>query len=439
MGGDLQKMGRLDTMYLQTHHFSPWLLLSGLLVLTMDVTSGQISIQLIPQYPAINGSVTLSVTGITEKLELVSWYKGPGKSTQYQILAYVPGNNLPTLVPGLLYNDRISAFNNGSLHIKDLRVTDGGNYIVAVQTVTPAKDISVTLTIYEPVVKPRITAPTTQPKENESFTLTCNTVHATTIRWTRIGASVPSGAKLSGDNKTLTFSSVKRGDAGEYRCEARNLVSASTSDPYTVTVPYGPDKVQIEGAAFVRPGSSITLTCSADSVPPPEYQWKRNGTDIKEKTNKYTISNAAPEDEGLYTCVVRNNVTLRTATDSVYVNVTAEYTEPVSEDLPMIIGVVVAGVLLLILIIALIYLFMIHKRRKSSSDTTNSMMKSSSRNGQAEIPTQSPEQHELQYAAIEFKNQPKKEKTPELIYENRSPEALPPSTDNVVYSELKLR
>ncbi|CAJ0928379.1 unnamed protein product [Ranitomeya imitator] len=164
----------------------------------------------------------------------------------------------------------------------------------------------------EPVTKPRITAPTAQPKENESFALTCNTVHATTIRWTRNGASVPSGAKLSGDNKTLTFSNVKRGDAGEYRCEARNLVSTNMSDPYTLTVAYGPDKAQIEGAAFVRPGSSITLTCSADSVPTPEYQWKRNSTDIQEKTSKYTISKAAPEDEGLYTCVVKNPVTLRT-------------------------------------------------------------------------------------------------------------------------------
>ncbi|KAM4015037.1 cell adhesion molecule CEACAM8-like [Anomaloglossus baeobatrachus] len=426
-------------MYLQIHHFSPWVLLSVLLVLTMDVTSGQISIQPIPQYPVISGSVTLSLTGITEKLEVVIWFKGPNKNTENQILTCVPGIN-PKLVHGPLYNDRITAFNNGSLHIRDLRVSDGGNYTAQLLLVTPAKDVFVNLTVYEPVTKPRITASTTQPKENGSLTLTCNTAQAMTIRWTRNGAGVPSGAKLSGDNKTLTFSGVKRGDSGEYRCEAQNIVSTSNSDPYTVTVAYGPEKAQIDktdGAAFVRPGSSITLTCSADSVPPPEYQWTFSGSDLKEKTSKYTINNAAPKDEGQYTCVAKNTVTLRTATASVYVNVTAEYTEPINQQLPMIIGVVVAGVLLLILIIALIYLFMIHKRRKSSSET-NSKMKSPSRNGQADITTQSVEQHELQYAAIEFKNKPKKEKTPEIIYENRSPEA-PPSSDNVVYSELKLR
>ncbi|KAG9470876.1 hypothetical protein GDO78_016471 [Eleutherodactylus coqui] len=103
----------------------------------------------------------------------------------------------------------------------------------------------------------------------------------------------------------------------------------------------------------------------------------------------------------------------------------------------MTIGIIVAIVLLLILIAATIYLFIMHKRRKSPSHT-NSNVKGSSKNGQADIPTQPEEQHELQYAAIEFSNnKPKNQEKPETIYENRSPQAPPPS-DNVVYSELKL-
>ncbi|XP_073513818.1 uncharacterized protein [Phyllobates terribilis] len=118
-----------------------------LLILTMDVTSGQISIQPIPQYPVINGSVTLSLTGITDKIEAVIWYKGPNRSPQYEILVYVPGINR-TLVGRPLYNDRISVFNNGSLHIKDLRLTDGGNYKVTAPTLTSANNVDVTLTVY---------------------------------------------------------------------------------------------------------------------------------------------------------------------------------------------------------------------------------------------------------------------------------------------------
>ncbi|XP_075183376.1 cell adhesion molecule CEACAM1-like [Anomaloglossus baeobatrachus] len=173
------------------------------------------------------------------------------------------------------------------------------------------------------VAKPKITASIPQPKENDPFILTCDTSNGANISWTKRDINISSETKLSGDNKTLMFYSVRREDSGEYRCEAQNLVSTSTSDPYTVTVAYGPDKIQLEGAAFVRPGSSITLTCSADSFPTPEYQWKLNGSVLVEKTSKYSITNAVPQDEGHYTCAVRNPVTLRTATASVYVSVTA--------------------------------------------------------------------------------------------------------------------
>lgn len=422
-------------MYLQIHHISRCMLLPVLLVLTMDVTSGMGRIQLIPQYPVINGSVTLSITGITERIGGVNWFKGPKPNPEYQILGYFPGASSP-LVTGRLYNPRFSIYNNGSLNIKDLHITDGGDYTVKIQT-EKQEDITVTMTVYERVTKPKITASIPQPKENDSFTLTCDTSHAVTLTWIWPGTSISSETKLSADNKTLSFSRITREDAGKYRCEAQNLVSRDSSDPYTVTVVYGPDEAKIDGTLYVNPGSRITLTCSADSFPPPEYQWKVNGTESQEKTNKYSISNAVTEDQGTYMCVVTNKVAGRSATASVTVNVTTEYIPPRKENmaLPMIIGIAVAIVLLLILIAAIIYLFIIHKRRKNS----NSKLKESSRNGQADIPTQTPEQHELQYAAIEFsKNTPRKPQQPETIYENRSPQA-PPPTDNVVYSELKLR
>ncbi|XP_077115966.1 cell adhesion molecule CEACAM8-like isoform X2 [Ranitomeya variabilis] len=332
----------------------------------MDVTSGQISIQPIPQYPIINGPVTLSVTGITNKLEVVNWYKGPSTSTQYQILVYFPGSSPPTLVPALLYNDRISVFKNGSLHIKDLRVTDGGNYIVAVQMVSSAKDVNVTLTVYEPVAKPKITASITQPKENYPFTLTCDTSHATYITWTK------RDIKMSSETKSLMFSRVKREDSGEYRCEAQNIASRDVSDPYTVSIAYGPDNVQIKGTALVRPGSSIMLTCSADSYPPPEFQWKVKGRDIAESTSQYIVSNTITEDEGLYTCVVRNPVTLRNSTASVYVNVTAEFLihrceVPIELILGLAFGLIL-GVVLIIIGIFCLYKKFLTKRRSESSE-----------------------------------------------------------------------
>ncbi|XP_069597323.1 carcinoembryonic antigen-related cell adhesion molecule 16-like [Ranitomeya imitator] len=292
------------------------LVMTVLLVFMMDVTSGQISIRPIPLYPVINGSVTLSVTGITEKLHRYNWYKGPNKNDEYEILKHINSAKRP-LRFGPLYNDRFIAFDNGSLQINNLQITDVGNYIVRLRGVNLSEKLQVILTVYEPVTKPQITASITQPKETDQLNLNCDTSAAAKITWTR------NGAKLSGDSKTLNISSVKRGDAGEYRCEAGNGISSSTSDLYIVTVAYGPDKAQIESTLNVSPGSSITLTCSADSSPSPKYQWKRNGAVLAETSSRYDISNAAPEDEGLYTCVLRNPVTVRTAAAYVYVNVTA--------------------------------------------------------------------------------------------------------------------
>ncbi|XP_073512031.1 cell adhesion molecule CEACAM8-like [Phyllobates terribilis] len=293
------------------------------LVLMMDVTSGQISIQPIPQYPVVNGSVTLSVTGITQTVVSFIWYKGPKADPQYQILAYSPGGS-PISTPEPLNNVGFRAFSNGSLQIKDLNITDEGNYTVKIRTSSSLETVTVSLTVYEPITQPKIIPSTFQSKENDRFTLTCDSTQAMVIRWMKNGTNFTSKTKSSGDNKALTFSSIRRKDSGQYQCEAQNLVSTSTSDPYTVTVAYGPDMVHIEGPVFVTLGSPITLSCSADSVPPPEYQWKVNGTVLKEENNKFKINNTMIENQGLYTCAARNPVTLRTATDSVYVNVTAE-------------------------------------------------------------------------------------------------------------------
>ncbi|XP_069802809.1 pregnancy-specific beta-1-glycoprotein 5-like [Dendropsophus ebraccatus] len=86
----------------------------------------------------------------------------------------------------------------------------------------------------------------------------------------------------------------------------------------------GPDEAHIEGPLSVRSGSPITLSCSAESSPPPEYRWKHNGNVLEEKTNTYNVSNVRTEDQGLYTCVVRNPVTLHNVTATVHVTVTAE-------------------------------------------------------------------------------------------------------------------
>ncbi|XP_018425559.1 PREDICTED: carcinoembryonic antigen-related cell adhesion molecule 1-like [Nanorana parkeri] len=260
---------------------------------------------------------------------------------------------------------------DGSLMISNLNIADEGNYTAKIQS-DKSDDIYVIMKIYEKVGKPTITASISNPKENDTVTLTCTSTHAERIVWSR----VPSGATLSSDNRTISFSMINRSDAGDYSCTAANPVSKDNSDSFQITVAYGPENVNIN--VRIISASSVSLECSANSVPPSTYHWKRNGTDIKDKPNPLQVDQM--KDEGTYTCVATNSVTKLTATHSTYVNATIGQTIPSAA---------------------------------------------------------APEPPELEYADIVFsKNMPKRQQpAPETVYANRAALAHPP---DVVYSDLRL-
>ncbi|CAN2390933.1 carcinoembryonic antigen-related cell adhesion molecule, partial [Pristimantis euphronides] len=199
--------------------------------LWLDMVYGTTSIQLIPQNPFISESVTLKVNGINEKIENFTWYKGSKPDSLQQILKC---RNWPSLVlfPGPQYDTRISPFGNGSLQINDIQSSDEGNYTVMIYT----QEIKVILTVYGE--KPEITSSHCPAQEDDLYALTCVTANAKTISWSRQNNSFPYGAITSADARILTFTNLKRSDAGGYRCEAKNLVSKKISDVFTLTVLY---------------------------------------------------------------------------------------------------------------------------------------------------------------------------------------------------------
>ncbi|OCT73026.1 hypothetical protein XELAEV_18036005mg [Xenopus laevis] len=293
-------------------------LLTVCLSVWMDSAHG-IGVQLIPQYPMVRQSVTLSVTGVTGTIRQFTWYKGSSTDDNNQIFNVIPETN--SVTNGPQYFSRASHFPNGSLQISGLVPTDQGNYTVFIQTIEGTAQHTVLLTVYEPVTSSVISTNNKEPQENGKVTLTCSTNNAEKILWSKNGVSLPPGLILSADNKTLTFSSVSRSDTGQYRCEASNAVSKIISDPYTLTVNYGPENLRITGSQQVTSGNPISLECSADSVPAPTYQWKLNWTVLEFQNNKLNIQQATSENAGNYTCIVTNSVTKLSREISVYVTV----------------------------------------------------------------------------------------------------------------------
>ncbi|XP_041425007.1 carcinoembryonic antigen-related cell adhesion molecule 1-like [Xenopus laevis] len=245
-------------------------LLTVCLSVWMDSAHG-IGVQLIPQYPVVNQSVTLSVTGVTGTIREFTWYKGSVAAAPNQIFNVTPSLNSTN---GTQYFPQAKGFRNGSLQISGLVPSDRGNYVVQVQTGSVTQ-VTVFLPVYEPVTSSVISTNNKEPQENGKVTLTCSTNNAEKILWGKNGVSLPPGLILSADNKTLTFSSVSRSDTGQYRCEASNVASKIISDPYTLTVNYGPDNLKIISMNARKP---LSLECSSDSFPSPTYGWKINGT-----------------------------------------------------------------------------------------------------------------------------------------------------------------
>ncbi|XP_031762554.1 carcinoembryonic antigen-related cell adhesion molecule 8-like isoform X2 [Xenopus tropicalis] len=283
----------------------------------MDGAHG-IGVQLIPQYPVVSQSVTLSVTGVTGTIRQFDWYKGSSTNTNTQIFTVIPSTN--SVTKGPQYFPRASQFPNGSLQISGLFLTDQGSYTVQIQTESTVQ-ATVSLPVYGPVTASGISTDNKEPQENQPVTLTCSANNAEQILWGKNGVPLPPGLTLSADNRTLTFPRISRSDTGQYRCEASNAVSKIISDPYTLTVNYGPEYFKITGTLQVTSGYSTSLECSADSVPAPTYQWKFNGTNLESQTNPLYIQQATPENAGNYTCIGTNSVTKLSRETSVYVSV----------------------------------------------------------------------------------------------------------------------
>lgn len=75
----------------------------------------------------------------------------------------------------------------------------------------------------------------------------------------------------------------------------------------------GPEKIvtkQTPTDPFLKKGSNLTLTCSADSDPPAQLKWMFNGVELLQEAN-ITISNLEEKHSGNYSCVAKNVKTHR--------------------------------------------------------------------------------------------------------------------------------
>lgn len=141
------------------------------------------------------------------------------------------------------YKDRIQVFENGSLLISNLLLSDEGTYEVEVSitddTFTGEKSINLTVDI--PVSKPRVSVPASTVLElTENFTMSC--VHDNGTKplytWLKAGKTQTNDSRIlmSPDHRVMTITRIIMSDDDIYVCLVENPISSGRSPPIKITV-----------------------------------------------------------------------------------------------------------------------------------------------------------------------------------------------------------
>ncbi|XP_052511744.1 carcinoembryonic antigen-related cell adhesion molecule 6-like [Budorcas taxicolor] len=220
----------------------PWnrlLLAVSLLTFRTPPTTAQLTVETVPPLAAEGLDVLLLAHNVTKNPLGYAWYRGERVDNAQLIASYRVDNNATT--NGSVYSRRETLYPNGTLLIQNVAQKDTGSYTLLVTK----KDLQTErqighLHVHPVLPSPVITSNNSNPREHEdTVVLTCGSeTQNTSYMWWIKSQSLPKSMRLelSEDKRTLTVVTVTRNDTGPYVCEARNPVSVSRSDPFTLDV-----------------------------------------------------------------------------------------------------------------------------------------------------------------------------------------------------------
>ncbi|XP_048583436.1 hemicentin-2 isoform X2 [Nematostella vectensis] len=168
------------------------------------------------------------------------------------------------------------------------------------------------------------------------------------VKWTRYGVRAMSNERqlIDSDSDTLTMVEVLPYDSGEVSCTVTNLRgSDKKTSSITVLEPFAPsidtsdetvvslsnlDPVTVRAGALLTTflTTNITLVCKARGLPKPSVSWTRAGDKLSHwlasmgrvstSNGNVTITQAEPNDAGMYLCTARNLLGVASARSTLY-------------------------------------------------------------------------------------------------------------------------
>ncbi|XP_037057866.1 pregnancy-specific glycoprotein 22-like [Peromyscus leucopus] len=196
------------------------------------LTSSQLTIQPVPQYPTEGEGVLLQVHNLPEDLQVFCWYKAP----YLKVVEYNMARNSISWEP-TQGRARWIVYNNGSLMLQDVTEKDAGKYILdAINKDSVIETTYVELYVKKSVSQPFVQITDTTVAGRRSVTFTCISPDTDiSIRWifNNQNLKLTERVTLSPTKCGLKIDPFKSEDAGDYQCEVSNRFSSETSLPFS--------------------------------------------------------------------------------------------------------------------------------------------------------------------------------------------------------------
>ncbi|XP_017284432.1 hepatic and glial cell adhesion molecule a [Kryptolebias marmoratus] len=225
----------------------PLLTLSGLFFFLITFTGEALGVNVTSQTQVVKGTVgreallSVSYTSSSSAKPVIKWQLKREKVKPVTVVQSIGTGVIGNLRPE--YKNRIQVFDNGSLLLHNLQLSDEGVYEVEISITDESftGEHYIKLTVNVPVSKPYIQMMASSVLEySEYFNLHCSHDNGTkpVYSWLKGGKVLANDSRLllSHDQKVLTISRVLMSDDDIYACTVENPISSIKSTPVHLTV-----------------------------------------------------------------------------------------------------------------------------------------------------------------------------------------------------------
>lgn len=227
------------------------------------------------------------------------------------------------------YGSRITVHKNGTLEIRNVRLSDSADFICVARNEGGESVLVVQLEVLEMLRRPTFRNPFNEKivaQLGKSTALNCSVDGnpPPEIIWilpngTRFSNGPQNPQHLIASNGSFIIYKTTRDDAGKYRCAARNKVGYIEK---LIVLEIGQKPVILTyaaGTVYCISGESFSLHCVSDGSPKPNIKWTVPSGHILDRpqvTGKYILyengtlvtKEATAYDRGSYVCKAQNSV-----------------------------------------------------------------------------------------------------------------------------------